>query len=126
MNNRPVVIVVEDDVELNELQRQFLDIHGMDSVPAYTGTEALRVFQVTKPAAVLLDVMLPEMDGFEICRNLRLKPGPRIPIILVTALDSEDCRRKGFQAGADAYFAKPFDPEEVIGAIQKMIEKAGV
>jgi len=124
MGCRPVVMVVEDDVEMNQLQRDLLAVHGLDSVPAYTGAEALEVHRRCNADAVLLDVMLPEMDGFETCRNLRKAEGARLPIVIVTALDSDDCRRRGFEVGADAYFAKPFDPDEVIGILRSLIDKS--
>ena len=124
MRERPLVMVVEDDSEMNELQRELLDVHGLEGVPAYTGTEALEVFRKCHADAVLLDVMLPEMDGFETCRRLRGRRGTHLPIVIVTALDSEDCRRRGFEAGADAYFAKPFDPDEVISTLRMLLNAA--
>lgn len=124
MSDRPMIMVVEDDVEMNQLERELLNLHGLDAVPAYTGAEALEVNQKARADAVLLDVMLPEMDGFETCSRLRLCDGRRIPIVIVSALDSEDCRRRGFEVGADAYFTKPFDPDEVIHTIESLIEKS--
>lgn len=123
MSDRPVVMVVEDDEEMNELQRELLALHGLDTVPAYTGVEALDVDARCNSQAVLLDVMLPEMDGFETCRRLRSCRGRSLPIVMVTALDTEECRRQGLEAGADAYFAKPFDPDEVIGKIRELIDQ---
>ncbi len=125
MNGRPVVMVVEDDLEMNELQCELLDLHGLDSVAAYSGREALEVYDRSPADAVLLDLMLPEMDGFETCKHLRNRNGGTLPIVMVTALDTEDCRQHGFDVGADAYFAKPFDPDEVITTIQCLIESAG-
>ena len=123
MAARPVVMVVEDDVEMNQLERELLDVYGLDSVPAYTGNEALDVFQRCHADAVLLDLMLPEMDGFETCRRLRsLNEKGRLVVIIVSALDSEDSRRRGFECGADAYFAKPFDPDEVIQTLQALLQ----
>ncbi len=124
MTDRPVVLVVEDDVEMNELQRELLCVHGMDSLAAYDGCEALDILERKQPDAVLLDLMLPRMDGIETCTLLRESKGARLPVVMITALDSEDMRRRGYEAGADAYFAKPFDPDEVIGAIQMLIEQA--
>jgi DNA-binding response OmpR family regulator len=118
---RPLVLVVEDDVELNQLERELLEVHGLDSVAAYTGTQAVELCQSCHTDAVLLDIMLPEIDGFEALRRLRTANGRHIPVIILSALDSEDCRRRGFEVGADAYFAKPFDPDEVILALQNLI-----
>ena len=118
------ILVVEDDAEMNELQRELLDLHGMDAVAAYSGTEALEMEKEHKPDAVMLDVMLPEMDGFETCQHLRSQQGSRVmPIVMLTALDTEDCRKRGFDCGADAYFIKPFDPDEVISTIQVLIDQ---
>ncbi len=123
MPDRPVVMVVEDDVEMNELQRDLLAAHGMDATAAYNGREALEVHAQCKADAVLLDVMLPEMDGFETCRRLRASDGQSLPIIMITALDNEECRLQGMAAGADAYFGKPFDPDEVIAAVRRLIDR---
>ncbi len=123
MSARPVVMVVEDDVEMNELERELLSLAGMDAVAAHTGSEAVALCERECVDAVLLDVMLPEMDGLEACRQLRVQSGSQLPIVMLTALDSEDCRQRGYEAGADAYFTKPFDPDEVIAALQKLIDE---
>lgn len=121
---RPIVLVVEDDVEMNDLEREFLAVRGLDSVPAYSGAQALEMYAQYRVDAILLDVMLPEMDGFECCRRLRQTTNRATPIVIVTALDGEDCRRRGYQAGANAYFAKPFDPDEVVETLCRLIDKA--
>jgi two-component system response regulator RegX3 len=121
MQSRPVIMVVEDDEEMNELERDLLGVYGLDSVPAYTGTEALEVFGRCGADGVLLDVMLPELDGFETCKRLRHQAGQPLPIVLLTALDSEDSRRRGFEVGADAYFCKPFDPDELAHKLHDLL-----
>lgn len=125
MASRPLVMVVEDDVEMNELEREFLELYGLDAVAAYTGMQAIQICQERKADAVLLDLMLPEMDGFEACRILKGRNGESIPVVIVTALDTEECRRRGFEAGADAYFSKPFDPDEVAQTIHSLIGRTG-
>ena len=124
MSGRPVVMVVEDDLEMNELECELLAAYGLGSLPAYTGTEALDLASRTLADAVLLDVMLPEMDGFETCQRLR-QTFRHLPIVLVTALDSDDCRQRGFDAGANAYFAKPFNPDEIVGTLQRLLNENG-
>lgn len=124
MNNRPTVLVVEDDVEMNALERELLAVHGLNTLPAYTGAEAIEASIQRKADAILLDVMLPGMDGFETCRRIKSASTSNVPVILITALDSEDCRQRGLDAGADAYFAKPFDPEELVQALRTLIERA--
>ena len=118
---QPLVMVVEDDTEMNALECELLAAHGMRSVSAYTGTEALAVADESRADAVLLDVMLPELDGFETCRRLRLKCGGGLPIVMVTALDTDDCRQRGYDAGADAYLIKPFDPDEIVSVLQVLM-----
>ena len=107
---------------MNQLQCELLDVHGFDSLAAYTGAEALELCDEKTADAVLLDLMLPEMDGYEICRRLRSRASTdRMPIVMITAMDSEDCRQKGLEAGADAYFTKPFDPDQVISTLTVLI-----
>ena len=125
MQARPVVLVVEDDLEMNELERGLLDAYGLASVPAYTGTEALEVFARQGPDLVLLDVMLPEMDGYETCRQLRQTESRSVPIVMLTALDSDESRRRGFEVGASAYFCKPFDPDEIVQKIRDLLGRPG-
>jgi two-component system response regulator ResD len=100
-------------------------VYGLSAVPAYTGSEALEVHGRLQADAVLMDVMLPEMDGFEACRRLRVmdKQGCNLPIIIVSALDSEDCRRRGEEVGANAYFTKPFDPNQIVSTIQALLAR---
>ena len=123
MSDRPVVMVVEDDVEMNQLECEFLQVHGLDTVAAYNGVEAVELCHSSDADAVLLDLMLPEIDGFEICRRLRKKQGKDLSIIIVTALDSDDCRQRGYEVGADAYFCKPFNPDEVIQTICLLLDR---
>ena len=124
MSDRPIVMVVEDDHEMNDLECELLEIHGMEAVSAYTGTEALDLARTSGADAVLLDIMLPEMDGFECCRHLRAGVCGGIPIIMVTALDTPDSRDEGMAAGADAFFTKPFDPQEIINTVRRLIDQA--
>ncbi len=122
MDRQSTVLVVEDDVEMNELERELLEAHGIDSVPAYSGTEALELCKIHSADGVLLDLMLPELDGFETCARLRTEAGDSpLAIVIVSALDSEESRRKGMEAGADAYFSKPFDPDEVIATLRRLM-----
>ncbi len=118
------VLVVEDDAEMNSLERELLAAHGMDAVAAFDGEEALEACDRHEVHAVVLDVMLPRQDGFETCRRLRRKCGRGLPILIVTALEGEDCRRQGLESGADAYFTKPVDPDELVNEIRRLLEAA--
>jgi two-component system, cell cycle response regulator len=122
MSERPVVLVVEDDPEMNQLQCELLDVNGFDSRAAYTGAEALELCDESNTDAVLLDLMLPEVDGYETCRRLKSRASTdKLPVVMITALDGEDCRQRGMEAGADAYFTKPFDPDQVISTLAVLI-----
>ncbi len=124
MADRPVVMVVEDDKEMNQLECELLQIHGMETLPAYSGTEAVDVASRCHTDAILMDMMLPEMDGYECCRNLRGEHCCSTPIIVITAMDSEETRQKSLNAGADAFFTKPFDPFEIVDALRRLIDQA--
>ncbi|MDP6636467.1 MAG: response regulator [Phycisphaerae bacterium] len=126
MPERPVVLVVEDDHEMNQLQCELLDVHGFDSRAAYTGAQAIELCDECHADAVLLDLMLPEIDGFETCRRLKSQAAAdKLPIVMITAMDGDDCRQKGLEAGADAYFTKPFDPDQVISTLTVLIGTNG-
>jgi two-component system cell cycle response regulator len=119
--NGPVVVVVEDDVEMNALECELLAVYGFKTVSAYTGREAIELCRRTRPDAVLLDVMLPEMDGFETCSCLRAQPGDGAAIIMISALAEDASRQRGLASGADAYLAKPFDALQVISTLQSLL-----
>ena len=90
MAGQPLILVVEDDMEMNELQRELLSLHGMGSVPAYTGPEAIDLHRQNPADAILLDTMLPELDGFETCRRIREQEiDAHVPIVMLTAMDGE-------------------------------------
>jgi len=125
-NQRFKVLVVEDDEEMNALQREFLEVHGLETFPAYDGCQALEACELEPIDAVLLDVMLPKKDGFETCRLLRLRAGKELPIVMLTALEGEEFFRRGTEAGANAYFTKPFDPVEVVEKILELLAQDSI
>jgi DNA-binding response OmpR family regulator len=113
------VLVVEDDAEINALVGAYAEICGFEYRCALTGADALAEARRVAPAAVILDLMLPDVDGFEVCRRLRGDPGTRrTPIIILSALGGESDRRKGSDCGADEYLTKPFDPELLMDTLK--------
>ena len=113
------VLVVEDDPELNELLGAYVQIAGFEYDAAQRGAEALTAARDHHPSLILLDVMLPDFDGFEVCRRLKSEESTRrIPVVMLTALDREEHRRQGIQCGACRYLTKPFDPDQLIEAIR--------
>ena len=116
------VLVVEDDRELNELIGAYVQIAGFRYHAALDGAAALREARARLPALVVLDVMLPDTDGFEVCRQLKSDQTTRqIPIVMLTALDREDSRAKGLQCGAVEYLTKPFDPDRLMTVIREQV-----
>ena len=120
LNGHKSVLVVEDDREINELVGAYAQIAGFEYRPALDGTSALREAHSRVPTAVVLDLMLPDIDGFEVCRNLKNEPDTRpVPVIMLTALGDEASRRRGRECGASEYLTKPFDPDTLMAALSK-------
>jgi DNA-binding response OmpR family regulator len=113
------VLVVEDDPEINELVGAYVQIAGFDYQSALTGSQAVEKARHHNPSLIVLDIMLPDFDGFEVARRLKSEANTRgIPIVMLTALDREEYRQRGASAGALAYLTKPFDPERLLEAIK--------
>ena len=92
---------------------------GFDVVSAADGTEALKKARSVLPSLIVLDLMLPEVDGMEVCKMLRRDPATsKIPIVMLTALSDEEHQRKGRECGAADYITKPFDPDVLMAAIK--------
>lgn len=111
-------LIVEDDPYQSELVRQLMVMRGYAVNVAETGGDALENARRHTHDVILLDVMLPDLNGFEVCRRLRADPATRTtPIVMVTALDGPPDRRRGYRVGANAYVTKPYAPTDLFGAI---------
>lgn len=112
------VLVVEDDPELNELVGAYVSMSGLSYRRALTGTEAMDEVRRRVPAVVVLDLMLPDMSGFDVCSQIkRHTNGHAIPVIILTALMGDEPRRRGIECGAAEYLTKPFDPDRLLQTI---------
>jgi len=112
------ILVIEDDQEINALVGAYVELCGFRYRFAYTGEEAYREMQGEIPALVILDLMLPDTEGFEICK--RIKADSRtveVPVVLLTALSGESNRQRGLNCGASEYMIKPFDPDVLMKTI---------
>jgi two-component system OmpR family response regulator len=118
------LLVVEDDQTILELLSGSLRFAGFDVVTAASGAEALRAVAASRPDLVLLDVMIPDGDGFEVVRRMR-SCGPSVPVIFVTARDGVPDRVAGLALGADDYVTKPFSLDEVVERIRAVLRRAG-
>ncbi len=109
------ILIVEDDHSISELQRDYLELNGYDVTVTDSGSEGLRLALEEDFDLVILDIMLPETDGFSICRQLRLEK--EIPIILLSAKKDDVDKVRGLGLGADDYIVKPFSPNELVARV---------
>jgi DNA-binding response OmpR family regulator len=120
----PKIMVVDDNEEFTTLYEQFLRIAGFDTVVENVSSNAMELAYATRPDLILLDLMMPEPDGFQLCRLFRADPNlARTPIIIVTALNDEDSRIVAFGAGANDYLTRPFHIEDLKRRIDLLLEK---
>jgi len=117
------VLVVEDEVAINQVLKVYLQKEGYQVVQAFDGNEAIRLYQQELPALVLLDVMLPETNGWKILEAIRMKGS--CPVIMLTALDEITYRLNGLKGGADDYITKPFIADEVVARVQAVLRRSG-
>lgn len=124
-SRRPMVLVVEDEPDTNHLLCQLLERHGFTCRGVEDGRGALSLARELQPAAILLDLMLPDMSGFEVYERLRLLGPLRLPpTVVVTALDDDAMRQRGHELGADAYVTKPFFPESLMRELDSVLADA--
>ena len=125
MPDRPEarVLVVDDERTIAELLTTALRFVGFEVRTAATGREALAAAADFHPELVLLDVMLPDLDGFEVCRRLRAD-GDRVPVIFLTARDAPEEKVRGLTIGGDDYVTKPFSLEEVVARVRAVLRRA--
>ncbi|HEU5440901.1 MAG TPA: response regulator transcription factor [Ktedonobacterales bacterium] len=117
------ILVVDDDPRITEMLRRILAYDGYSVAVAATGGEALARVLERPPDLVVLDIMLPDMDGLEVTRRLRAA-GDNVPILLVTARDAVSDRVTGLKTGADDYIVKPFAPEELLARVEVALRRA--
>ncbi|MFH1829222.1 MAG: response regulator [Pseudomonadota bacterium] len=121
---KPLVLVVDDEPDMQSLLTDLLDFSGFDVIAATDGVEGLSLAQQKLPDAILLDIMLPRLDGFQMCRLLKFNERYRnIPIIMVTARNQPKDKELATGSGADGYVTKPFDTKELVSEIRNAIDK---
>ncbi|OZM73484.1 DNA-binding response regulator [Amycolatopsis antarctica] len=117
-----LVLVVDDDDTVRDVVRRYLEVAGFSVAVAADGAEGLRQFTARAPDLVVLDVMMPGLDGLEVCRRLRQVSA--VPVVLLTALGEEENRIAGLQLGADDYVTKPFSPRELTLRVVSVLRRA--
>lgn len=121
-DNQGPVLIIEDDRNTAALIATYLEREGFSIVLAHDGLEALAAAQEHKPVFVILDIMLPKVDGWEICRTLRKDSD--VPILMLTAREDEIDRVAGLSMGADDYVVKPFSPRELVERVKAILRRA--
>ena len=117
------VLIVDDEERMTRVIADYLKIKGYDTAEAGDGKEALAQFAAFKPDLVLLDVMMPKMDGWEVCSRIRQRSS--VPIIMLTARGEEEDELKGFSLGVDEYIAKPFSLKILLARIEAVLRRGG-
>lgn len=119
---KPTVLVVEDDRKTVDLIRIYLERDGYRVLSAYDGKKALELARNAHPGLIILDLMLPQVDGLDICRILREESS--VPIIMLTAKTTEEDKLAGLELGADDYITKPFSPRELVARVRTVLRRA--
>ena len=120
--SRELILVVDDEAHIVDLVRLYLEREGYRVRSAGSGQAALSEVRSHPPAMVILDVMLPGMDGFEVCRRLRAES--QVPVLMLTARDEDLDKIIGLELGADDYLTKPFNPREVVARVRAILRRA--
>jgi two-component system, OmpR family, alkaline phosphatase synthesis response regulator PhoP len=116
------VLLVEDEENLASLVRAYLEKEGYDVISVTSGAEALRAVEGEPVRLVVLDLNLPDMDGLDVCRQIRTRSS--VPVVMLTARDEEPDRLAGLETGADDYIGKPFSPRELVARMKAVLRRA--
>lgn len=122
MESKPKILIVDDEENICELVRLYIENEGFDAIIANDGQEAVAKFNKEKPDLILLDIMLPIKDGWQVCREIRAQS--KVPIIMLTAKGETFDKVLGLELGADDYVVKPFEPKELIARIRAVLRRS--
>ena len=117
------ILIVEDEANIRELLRLYLEREGYTVLEAENGVEGIKKWKSDKPDMLLLDVMMPVMDGWEVCREIRAESD--VPIIMLTAKGETADRVSGLEMGADDYIVKPFEVKELLARVHAVLRRTG-
>ncbi len=117
-----LVLIVDDEINIIDLARLYLEREGYKTEAAMDGVDALRLAAEISPSLIILDIMLPGLDGFEVCRRVRTSSD--VPIIMLTARDEDIDKIVGLELGADDYLTKPFNPRELVARVKAILRRA--
>ncbi|MBL7070533.1 MAG: response regulator [Candidatus Omnitrophica bacterium] len=118
------ILIVEDEAQLVEMIKMRLEASGYEVISAHDGQEGLDKAKKEKLDLIILDLMLPKIDGYKVCRMLKFdEKYKQIPIILFSARAQDEDKKMGEEVGADAYITKPFDPQVLLGKIKELLKE---
>lgn len=120
---KPLIMVVDDDIRMLRMMKRMLELEGFLVTTASSGEAALKIFDKEAPALILLDIMMPDMDGFTVCR--RIREFSEVPIIMVTARGDDKEKVEGLDTGADDYVTKPFSASELAARVRAILRRTG-
>jgi DNA-binding response OmpR family regulator len=120
---RPLVLVVDDDVRILRMMKRMLELEGFQATIANNGEMALKTFEKENPDLVLLDIMMPDIDGYTVCQ--RLREFSQVPVIMVTAKGDDKEKVAGLNIGADDYVTKPFSASELAARVRAVLRRVG-
>lgn len=123
--DKQTILVVDDEPNILKLAKMYLERDNFRTIAVGDGLLAMETIRKNKPDLVVLDVMLPKMDGFDLCRRLRSE-GNQVPIIMVTARDDDIDKILGLELGADDYLTKPFNPRELVARVRAVLRRGAV
>jgi DNA-binding response OmpR family regulator len=124
MNSKQTILIVDDEETIREVVRRYLEREGFNVIEAADGFEALDAIKIEAPDLIVLDLMLPGIDGLSLTQHIR--QDRHIPIVMLTAKGEASDRIRGLDMGADDYMAKPFSPQEVVSRVRAVLRRTGV
>lgn len=124
ITDREKILVVDDEIKIVEVVKSYLENSGYSVCEAYTGKTALEMVEKAPPSLIILDLMLPDITGEELCRIIRKES--MVPIIMLTAKTEEEDILRGLNIGADDYIIKPFSPRQLVARVEAVLRRAGV
>jgi len=123
MSEKKRILVIEDEEAMVDLVKMRLEANGYEVITAYDGQEGLDKARKLEPDLIILDLMLPKMDGYKVCGLLKADTRySKIPVVMFTAKVQEDDVKLGKEVGADAYITKPFEPQTLLGEIEALLQ----
>ena len=120
---KALILVIDDDIRMLRMMKRMLELEDFEVITASGGDTALKLFEKESPALVLLDIMMPDMDGYTVCR--RIREFSQIPIIMVTARGDDKEKVEGLNIGADDYVTKPFSASELAARVRAVLRRGG-